>query len=572
MQHQFRFVENCAQFVCVISLMLTCPVYASIEAVPSPAQTANSSYQLEQLLSAARLFNNQGIEHIDEVSAFYEHRQYRPAWRQGGALSVPATQLLDALDQAHRHALPTTGLHREAIELLRASAFEHELAKLDVLLTDAFMGYALRAGRGQILPGSIDDEWHYATPALDPVARLETALASGSMPDTLRSLLPEHDSYQRLLTALARYREIRQRGGWPQFAAGGPSLAYGVDTDELDILRARLRGSGDLAADSPDDPMFDFELEQAVKSYQRRHGLHPDGVVGPQTRLALSRSIDQRIEQIELNLERWRWLPRDLGERHIRVNTAGFELEVHDSGEIPLKMRVIVGKDERKTPAFTQDMRYLVFNPHWNVPGKIAREDIIPHALHDPGYFLRKRIRVLTGWDRQAQELDPYAIDWSQYRNTSYLPFKFRQDPGPKNSLGRIKFMLPNPFSVYLHDTPSRRLFKKSVRTFSSGCVRVEKPVELASYVMGERWTPSAISRIIKQKKNRVISLPAPIPVHMLYQTAWADADGRVHFRRDVYRRDARLLAAMPAMNNPIAYKVETTRLADSDPLSRGQN
>jgi len=289
-------------------------------------------------------------------------------------------------------------------------------------------------------------------------------------------------------------------------------------------------------------------LEQAVRRFQTRHGLQVDGVVGKKTRAAMAVPVEQRIHQIRLNLERWHWVPRDLGNRYILINTAAFELEAYDNDEVSLAMRVIVGKEERPTPVFTENMRYLIVNPYWNVPNKLATHDLIPAQLNDPDYFHRKDIRIFAGWQAGAEEVDPALIDWQAYLGVRYLPYKLQQAPGPANSLGRIKFMLPNAHSVYLHDTPARHLFEKPVRAFSSGCVRVENPLQLADYVLASRSGGSArpdIESIIASGETRTLSLPESIPVYFLYQTAWTDSLGQVHFRDDIYRRDVLLAAAL---------------------------
>jgi murein L,D-transpeptidase YcbB/YkuD len=447
-----------------------------------------------------------------------------------------------------------------------------EKARQEIRLTDLFMSLARRASQGELNPSAFDTEWHYDRPQVDAVTLLQQAVASNEFTGVLSGLLPQHKSYRQLVSALGTFRELSQAGGWPEIAPVGPTIEIGATGDEIVQLRERLRLSGDLVADMSSDQGFDSGLKQAVKHFQKRHGLKADGVVGLETRKALHTSVDKRIEQITLNLERWRWLPRDLGKRHIRVNMAGFELQVREDDEVPLSMRVIVGKDERKTPAFTKKMSYLVFNPYWNVPNKIAREDLMPHVLHDPGYFFRKKIRVLSGWGKHSEELDPYSIDWQAYRDSKYLPFKFRQDPGERNSLGRVKFMLPNPYSVYLHDTPSRRLFNRSVRTFSSGCVRLEDPLALANYVMGDNWQEPALQRIIKSNKNRILALPEPIPVHMLYQTAWVDQAGTVQFRKDIYKKDKLMLMALPRAIEPVAQRGDNDKQTGNGPLSLLQN
>jgi len=356
-------------------------------------------------------------------------------------------------------------------------------------------------------------------------------------------------SNQALGSMLERYLRLRDAGGWPAFSAAGSTLGMGDASTEIPALRDILWRTSDLAENARGSSRYDGELQRAVQRFQQRHGLATDGIVGPRTRQALSVDVDARIKQIRLNLERSRRLPRDLGERYIWINTAAFELDVHEGDRVPLSMRVIVGKEKRQTPAFTESMRYLVVNPYWHVPTKLAKRDLIPALLRNPDYFTQRGIRVLSGWRDDATELDPLAIDWREYSGGRYLPYKLRQDPGPSNPLGRIKFMLPNRYSVYLHDTPGKHLFERPVRAFSSGCVRLEKPLELARYVMGSEGSGGIsgkqLEAVIGTGHNQTVSLPEPIPVYMVYQTAWVDADGNAQFRNDIYGRDPALAALM---------------------------
>ena len=363
--------------------------------------------------------------------------------------------------------------------------------------------------------------------------------------------------YRLLRQTLFRYLWIRDRGGWPPLSPQGPVLKTGDSGNEVSRIRRQLQVVGDLSEEEPESEVFDTELERAVRRFQYRHGLVQDGIIGRKTRAALAVPVEQRILQLTINLERWHALPRDLGERYIMVNSAAFLLQAHAGDRAPLEMRVIVGRKKLQTPTFSEPMRYLIVNPYWHVPNKIARVDLIPALLRDPGYFSSHHIRVLSSWREDAMELDPLSVNWSDYLGTRALPFQLRQDPGPHNALGRIKFMLPNRYSVYLHDTPSKQLFKRSVRAFSHGCVRVEKPMALANYVLGgvDGQTTAALESIIQQGETRTILLPRPVPVYMVYMTAWVDPRGKVHFQRDIYQRDRRLAARLQ-QGAPVAAPV----------------
>jgi murein L,D-transpeptidase YcbB/YkuD len=300
------------------------------------------------------------------------------------------------------------------------------------------------------------------------------------------------------------------------------------------------------AAEPAAPDVFDDDLVEGVKRFQYRHGLDPDGAVGEATLEALNVPVECRIEQIKANLERWRWLPSDFGERYILVNIAAFSLDVIENGRSAMKIPVIVGRDYRETPVFGADMTYVVLNPTWTVPPKLAVEDILPKVRKNPEFLGTQKIRVFSDWTEKAAEVDPATIDWSAL-GAARFPYLLRQDPGPENALGRIAFMLPNAYSVYLHDTPERGLFQRAERDFSSGCIRVADPIGLAEYLLaGEAgWDRRGIMAAIEKGATRSVPLPKPIPVFVVYLTAWVDEGGVTHFQRDVYNRDPVLIRAL---------------------------
>jgi len=490
------------------------------------------------------------------LPAFYERRGYKPAWSANGAPLPHADRLINAIRGADREGLRAADYHLGRVESIvgriRAAAIDGRepspglLVDLDLLLTDAFMIYGSHLLVGRVNPETIDPEWVANRRDVDMAMVLQRAVDSDGIEVELSKLLPPQPGYGRLKDALARYEDIEERGGWPSIREGD-KLQVGERDSRVEILRTRLLATGDLeAAQNDGGDEFDEPLEQAVIKFQGRHGLDPDGVVGPATLAALNATVAQRLGQIETNLERWRWLPQDLGMRHILVNIANFELDVVENDRIAISMRAIVGRDYRRTPVFSDRMTYIVLSPYWNVPPGIAANDIIPAARKDPQYLASKNIKVFQGWGADAKAVAPGAVDWSAVsaRGSGY---RFRQDPGPTNALGRVKFMFPNKFNVYLHDTPSAELFEKTERAFSSGCIRIEKPIELAEYVLtnDSKWTRDTITSQIQKWKEHTVPLAEPIPVHLLYWTAWADEDGAVHFRRDIYGRDRKIEDAL---------------------------
>lgn len=503
---------------------------------------------------------NATIRAAAALPQFYEGRAYEPAWIGGQSPWPRVNGLLQAIQGADREGLRPGDYHLDTIRSVLARLRERpepetdliDLLDLELLLTDAFLTYAAHLVSGRVNPVTLYPEWIAVRGERDLVTVLNRAVSSNRIEGTLLDLLPDHPGYYRLRDTLARHRAVVESGGWPQIVEG-PKLQEGASGDRVLTLRRRLRASGDLAADSTPGAgeAFDVALGAAVRRFQSRHGLDADGVVGPATLAALNVSAAERARQIELNLERWRWLPERLGDRHVLVNIASFELEVMEGDSAVLGMRVVVGRPYRKTPVFSDTISYLVFNPYWHVPNNLAVQDLLPQIRNDPGYLARQGIRVLTSNGRS--EIEPGSIDWSQVTPASFR-YRLRQDPGPLNALGRVKFMFPNRFNVYLHDTPARDLFVRTERGFSSGCIRVERPLELAEYLLrgNPAWDAARVRQVLEKGQETTVRLPHPVAVHLLYWTAWSEPDGRIQFRSDLYERDrplARALGTPPPSN-----------------------
>ncbi len=493
------------------------------------------------------------------LTKFYEKRDYCPLWILDNGLTFQADQLILAIEEADLDGLISEDYHLYQLKLLVADykqallkkgAFNPEKqADIDLLLTDAFLLFSSHLLSGRVIPNTVDSTWLFFNPVSDIRLILNSNAYSSRIESFFDGLRPANTAYYRLRNALQLYLGIQKKGGWPSIPSG-PKLRIGDIHDRVDKIRKRLIVTKDIdpPARNVKSDEFDESLMKGIQRFQKRHGIEPDGVAGAATLAAMNVPVEDRIRQIELNMERWRWIPRDLGSRYILVNIADYSLAVVENQTTVLDMRVVVGKAYRRTPVFSENMKFMVLNPFWNVPVKIAVEDKLPVIRKNPLYLAQQHIRVFEGWSEDAPEINPVVVDWSKV-NANYFPYRLRQDPGPLNALGRIKFMFPNKFAVYLHDTPQRGLFKRATRDFSSGCIRIEKPVELAKYLLQNdpQWPNQKIMATIESGVTTVVRIKDPIPVHLLYWTAWVTETGTVHFGNDIYDRDPPLSKALRA-------------------------
>ena len=492
------------------------------------------------------------------IPGFYRNRAYAPVWSDTGGIKPTVDLLLGEIKQAERDGMRPADYHLAAIEMLVDAATTalpvdesgqaRLLADTDILLTDAFLLFYVHVAKGRVNPETLHKDWLMASRDIDLRYAMAAAESETSLADLFQNEWPDHRGYAGLRAALAEMRRLAAAGGWPTVPEG-PTLRPGEHDTRVVPLRRHLEVAGHLVtAQTPDVPrMFDKVLEAAVRRFQRQHGLKMDGVVGANTLRALNVTAEQRVRQIELNLERWRWLPHDLGRRYIVVNPAGFNLKLVEEGRTTLAMRVVVGRPARRTPVFSTPMNHLVLNPTWSVPYKLAVEDILP-KIHRQGvnYLERQGIRVYSGGGQDVREINPWSVDWSAY-GRKHFPFHFLQRPGRLNALGSIKFMMPNKFAVYLHDTPNRALFDLEKRDQSSGCIRVEKAFELAVAVLknNEEWPPEKLKSRLQNGRTQTIYLREPLPVHLIYLTAWINDEGALQIREDIYGRDKSLDRAL---------------------------
>lgn len=459
-------------------------------------------------------------------------------------------QLIARLANAERDGLfsrdyPVDYLTSLKDSLQAGEAFTEAYAEL--AFSAFFLRYASDLKIGRFVPRKIDPELFVSRKKLDLVPVLTKLNDYSSLDAFFKNWEPHSAEYRTLRNALRRFQAIEAKGGW-QPISPGETLKPGMSDPRVAQVRARLMASGELTQAAGDPNLFDEGLEIAVRQFQAEHGLDADGVVGKQSVFAMNVSAKERVRQIIVNLERSRWLPEDLGDRHILVNVASFELRRVEYGSLQEVIRVVVGKPGHRTPVFSDKIRYLELNPTWTVPYSIATKEMLPKLQANPNH-LGNSFELLQG----GQSIPFGSVDWAAYSRSSF-PFTIRQKPGPKNALGRVKFMFPNKHSIYLHDTPSRALFARTRRAFSHGCIRVGRPLHLANQLLASapgKWSLKKIQTVLDSAKRTRVNLPEPLPVHLTYSTVFRGLNGAINFRPDIYGRDKRLYRALFAKHTP---------------------
>lgn len=525
-------------------------------AVGTAGRAGNDGMTVETTLNASELpvFVNRDAEGRrlwGLTKQFYQKRGNAPAWIDGRKPTSQMDELIGALQQADREGLDPALYNTSTLSARRAEAGrgfltmkgfnEAEAANLDVWLTYLYLRYAADLSSGLSDLSHADPKWQIRDKKTDTLALLEQALDNNRVGKSLQELTPQHPQYMWLREAFAKYRDIAQRGGWSAVPAG-LKLKPGEQNAAVPAIARRLAVTGDFTGTvSEQDTTYGPELQEAVKRFQRRHGLEPDGAIGAAVIARMNVPVEERLRQLSLSLERWRWLPRELGQRHILVNVPEYRLEVWEDNKVPLQMRVVVGKRDTPTPIFSDDMTHIVFSPYWNVPPDIAKNETLPSVMRDPAFLNRTNMEVL---DKSGSPVDPSSIDLSNAGE-----YRFRQRPGASNSLGLVKFMFPNSYNVYLHDTPADSLFARATRSLSHGCVRVEQPEQLARYVLADQpeWTAERIAQAMHAGVEKHVKLTRAIPVYLGYWTARVSADGLVQFRDDLYGIDARQATMLTA-------------------------
>ena len=495
------------------------------------------------------------LSNSDEIHRFYDARSFEEAWSERGILLEKAYALRFEIKQAKYDGLNPEDYHLDVIEGLFAS-FESnkksgnaneasDVVELDLILTDAFFKLATHLEIGKVDPSKLKTDWEITPKAQrkDHVLLLNQAINSGEVRQALEELYPQFSIYKKGREVVRVMDELQKKDtlDWKPIKVD-QSLKVGQSNNVIPQVRQRLAFWGYVSPTPPSDPkLFDSLLFAGVKQFQRSNGMEPDGAIGKNTALAISKSPASLMDMASVNLERLRWLPDTVkGAEFILVNIANYQLDYLNKLDTLLSSRVIVGKQYHESPIFSAQMSYIVFSPYWNIPPSITRSEIIPSVRKNPSYLQQKNMEVVTS---SGKVVNPSSIDW----NSKSFPYMIRQKPGGNNSLGLVKFMFPNSHSVYIHDTPARTLFDKEDRALSHGCIRIQNPAKFAQVLLNDdpKWTPEKIDQAMHQTTEQIVSLPRKIPVVLVYLTFWADSTGKAHFRQDIYNRDSEVLALL---------------------------
>jgi L,D-transpeptidase YcbB len=482
----------------------------------------------------------------EEIRDFYGKTGYRLVWNSSiGALPV-SSELIGALGEAYRYGLDPGDYNPEEIIERQRSVFQHgtlsrnlkSLLALDIFMTSRYilLGYHINAGR--IDPVEVLEDWYIETETRSISDKLAEGWAKGDLSSALAGLEPELEEYRLLKEYFLRYFNIIKSSKMGFHVPEGLTVLKPGDTSRyLKDVKTKLILLGDLDGDP--DHRYDKDLELAITKFQVRHGLDQDGVLGSETLKQLNVSFQERLHLIGINLERTKWFP-ELNDRYIMVNVPDFTMSLYENKKKKLEMKAIVGKDVNPTPVMSEDLTYIVFNPTWTVPYSIATKELLPKIKEDIGFLGKNNYLVYDGWGKNAHLVDPKDVDWDEYDEENF-PYVLVQQPGPGNALGKVQFMMPNNLAIYLHDTPAGYLFGRDERAFSHGCVRLERPLELAEYLLNDKsgWDNEKITEALSREEPVEAILPEKWPVHILYKTAWIDEEGLLNFRDDIYGLDS---------------------------------
>jgi murein L,D-transpeptidase YcbB/YkuD len=503
--------------------------------------------------------NGERLQTSEEIIEFYQDRDFEEVWSNNGKINSLAEDFLEEIESVKYDGLNPDDYNQALIH----SFFEEiqnkrkilkpkstpELVDLDFLMTDAFLRLAKDLELGKISPDSRGSYWKLAAKesSVNRIELLGEVAGGEDIRDVLESLYPNHEMYKNGRKVI---QDLYDKMGedtltWKQVRFES-SLKVGDRNESVPKLRERLQFWGFLDNYKMEDELlFDSTMWKGLKAYQLENGMNPDGAIGDLTSDFLNDSPEKLIEIASANMERMRWMPEiDLENELVLVNIANYQLDYFKDGDTTLTAKVIVGKEYNESPVFTAPMSYIVFSPYWNIPPSITSDEIIPSVRKNGNYLAEKNMEVVSN---SGEVLNPKQVNWSGKEGENF-PYRIRQKPGGSNSLGLVKFMFPNDYNIYIHDTPARSLFARESRALSHGCIRIQYPDKFAETLLNDKkWTKEKIQMAMNQENEEVVKLDREVPVLLLYLTFWADESGNGHFRPDIYNRDASVIKALKA-------------------------
>lgn len=506
-------------------------IWAAIGVLTTPAQAQVTAFKQAVAETAAR---------DQALAEFYRTRNYEPIWTSSRD-SARRKALLNALSTAGNHGLPTARYDDDALaELFRSAKSPRDRGRVEVEASRMFLQYAQDVQSGILEPGKVVGDIKRKAPRRDRLAQL-VAFSQSTPRAYLKALPPKTPEYTRLMAEKLRLERILGKGGWGEAVTGVKKLEPGNSGAKVVALRDRLMRMGYMKRSASQS--YDATLQKAVQAFQFDHGLEADGVAGAGTLTEINKPVEARLQSVLVAMERERWLGQERGKRHILVNITDFHARVIENGKLEYKTRSVVGKNvsDQRTPEFSDTMEHMIINPTWNVPRSIATKEYLPMMKKNPN--AAGHLRLVDGRGRTVSRSN---VDFSQYTARNF-PFDMKQPPSSRNALGLVKFMFPNPYNIYLHDTPSKSLFARETRAFSHGCVRLQDPFDFAYELLSKQESNPEpyFQSILKTGRETKVDLETPLPVHIIYRTAYTQAKGRTQFRRDIYGRDKQIFGAL---------------------------
>lgn len=541
-----KSIRNTIYFLIVFALCLPMIFALEADAANLPNEEIKDSLGLEikSKLSSNRIAG-ETLRSPALIKSFYQGRSFEPVWSRGSSPIKAVNDLIQAIEAVNEHGLDPNFYHLGAIKNLMdglgsGGSSDNRLAELDLLSTDAFFALSthLSSGMVDLFTGRVKTAPE--NPELDIAGLLNQAISGKNIKEALFGLAPNDEGYKGLMKALKYHRTLAEKGGWGT-VPGTKKIEPGDRDSRLAAVRNRLKVTGELG-DAPvkEEDLYDQELVAAVIKFQEYHGLDSDGVIGRGTIDLMNVTVDKKIDQIRKSLDAMRALSEIQDQKqYIVVNIPEYMLRVFEKENKVLEMKVVAGRVDRKTPLLQNSVKYIVFSPKWYVPSSIAIKDKLPKIHEDPDFISKQGMKVYAKDENGVHEVDPSTVDWTTV-DSSNFNYSLVQDPSGGNALGTVKFMFPNKYSVYLHDTPTKSLFSKAMRPYSSGCIRIEKPVDLARYLLKDKseWTEQKIKSAMGRGQQQFVNLDEHVPVYLVYYTAWVDEKGKTQFRKDIYNYD----------------------------------